>query len=195
MSERKDEVVVREGEEGEEAGETEEAESQSGHGEAGEAESSESEMEDEGDEEDWEDEDMDGSMESEPEPAPLIFQLVAQGNLAGVREILKSDRTAIYQQDSMGHTPIHVTRGKDSRALDMAKLLLSYGAQVNSQASELWTPLHIASVQGKKETCNLLLTNGAKYDLTLEYDKETPVDSARSSLYGNTREILQMFMR
>ena len=206
MSERKDEgeAVVREAEKAKEAEETEDAgpqstaeevESQSDHGEAG--QSSESERESEG-EEDWEDEEyMDGSMESEPEPDPLIFQLVRQGNLAGVRKILKSDRTAIYQQDSMGHTPIHVTRGKDSRALDMAKLLLSYGAQVNSQASEFWTPLHIASLQGKKELCNLLLTNGAKYDLTLEYDKKTPVDSARSSLalLENTREIFQMFKR
>ena len=78
----------------------------------------------------------------------------------------------------------------------MARLLLSYGALVNSQASEFHTPLHIASLTGKKDLCNLLLTNGARYDLTLEYNKETPLDLARKFSSGNKlREIFQAFIR
>ena len=119
--------------------------------------------------------------------------------LAGVREILKSDRTAIYQQDSMGHTPIHSPSsmgGGESQDLDMARLLLSYGAQVNSKASEFYTPLHIASLTGKKDLCNLLLTNGARYDLTLECSEKSPLDLASKFSSGNKlREIFQAFIR
>ena len=209
-----DQAVARETEETEEAGvpqsqeELPESESESGPGEPGEDAHSGSEMEEEEDEEDGEDweeeEDMDGSMESEPEPDPIIFQLVRQGDLAAVSQILRSDRTAVHQRDGMDHTPIHCPcpssmvmgwLGRDeSPGLDMAKLLLSYGAPVNSKASGSYTPLHIACVTGREKMCNLLLSNGARYDLKLEDGRKTPLNSV-TNLHGNGMEILKTFKR
>ena len=143
-----------------------------------------------------EEEEEDSSWESEPDP--IIFQLVRQGNMAAVSQILRSDRTAVHQRDGMDHTPIHEPSsmaGGQSRALDMAKLLLSYGAPVNSQASESYTPLRIACVTGREKICNLLLTNGARYDLELGgWSKQTPLDCARTSLNGKI-EILNILRR
>ena len=141
---------------------------------------------------------MDTSCESEPEPNHIIFQLVWEGNLVAVNQILKSDRTAVHQRDSQDHTPIHRPSpmgGEESRAVEMAKLLLSYGAPVNSHASELYTPLHIACETGKEKICNLLLTNGARYDVRLFNVGKTPLDSARGSLRGNYIEIVKTFLR
>ena len=147
-----------------------------------------SEMEEEGEDEE-EDEDEE---EEESEPDHIIFQLVREGNLEAVSEIVRSDRTAVHQRDCEHHTPIHETStmgGGQSLALDMAKLLLSYGAPVNSQASESYTPLHIACVTGQEKICNLLLTNGARYDLRVEDSWETPLELARNSILGKKREI------
>ena len=162
-----------------------------------EADSSVSEVEDEEDGEDWEDEEaMDSSMESEPEPDPVIFQLVLKEDLAGVRKILRSDLTAVHQQDSYQRTPLHCSTsmgGRDddddgSPALDMAKLLLSYGASVNSRASNFETPLHKACFWGRVKMCNLLLTNGARYDL-LDERRETPLQSAQYSINDKARNV------
>ena len=160
------------------------------------SEHSGSEMEDWEEEEDGED--MDGSWEYEREPDPIIFHLVQKEDLAAVSQMLKSDRTAVHQRDSMGHTPIHEPSSgfsDESLAVDMAKLLLSYGAPVNSQTSHLYTPLHIACVTGKGKICDLLLMNGARYDLKLDEERaQTPLDCARESL-NRKMEILNMFRR
>ena len=194
-----DEAVARETEEAGMPEDSEDTGPQSGHGEAelSESEMEDEEAEDEEDGEDWEDEeDMDRSMESEPDP--IIFDLVRQGDMAGVRKILRSDLTAVKQQGGMQHTPLHCSSsmgGRDedeSPALDMARLLLSYGAPVNSRASDFDTPLHIACFDGRVKMCNLLLTNGARYDLlqdTMDTRRETPLQSAQYSINDIARNV------
>ena len=179
-----------------------ESQSESGHGEVGEAESSESEMEDgEEDGEDWEDEeDMDSSMESEPEPDPVIFQLVRKGDLAGVRKILSSDRTAVHLRDGRDQTLLHlVVEGLGvppvaATYIKMARLLLSHGALVNSKSKArslhgFISPLHIALWLGRGEMSELLLTNGARHDLTTE-DGDTPLHTA-----GEEVEVVKTLLR
>ena len=206
-----DEAVAREAEEAgvpedsEDTGpqsqaELPESQSESGHGEVGEAESSESEMEDgEEDGEDWEDEeDMDSSMESEPEPDPVIFQLVRKGDLAGVRKILSSDRTAVHLRDGSDQTLTLLHLVADGfgglNKIKMARLLLSHGALVNSKARAgilhgLISPLHIALWLGRGEMSELLLTNGARHDLTTD-DGDTPLHTA-----GEEVEVVKTLLR
>lgn len=171
-----DEAVAREPEEtgmSESQPESSESQSQSGHDEAGETEHSESETEDE--------EDMDSSKK----PDPVIFPLVRQGDLAGVREILSSDLTSIYLLDGFDRTPLNFSTdgfgGPFSAPLatqiKMARLLLSHGALVNSRAYDLATPLHTASFCGNEKMCELLLTNGARLDLTTD-GGDTPLREA-----------------
>ena len=110
--------------------------------------------------------------ESEPEEDP-IFRMVNKDNITVVRDHLTADWTAIYRQDADGKQrfePLHhAADDTESHAkLEMAKLLLSRGALVNSRATEFLTPLHIASMMGREKMCNLLLTNGARYDLSTE---------------------------
>ena len=217
MSERMNEAVAREAEEAgvledsEDTGpqsqaELPESQSESGHGEVGEAESSESEMEDgEEDGEDWEDEeDMDSSMESEPEPDPVIFQLVRKGDLAGVRKILSSDRTAVHLRDGRDQTLLHlVVEGLGvppvaATYIKMARLLLSHGALVNSRANmifhDLVAPLHIACLRGREKMAELLLTNGARHDLTKDTGRDTPLHTA-GEVWKEQVEVVKTLLR
>ena len=144
----------------------------------GEAESSEDENDEEAEE------DPDSSMEdwSEPEPVHPIFHLVRQGDLAGVRDLLSSDRTALHQLDGTDHAPIHIPaigREESSVKLEMVRLLLSQGALVNSRASDFTTPLHIACMMGREKMCELLLVNGARFDLTLDNGRETALHESQ----------------
>ena len=187
------------------AGEEADVIEETGQVEQDDVEAESSEVEEEGDEEaeeeDWEaDWDLESSVESEPEPVHPIFNLLRQGDIAGVGELLASDRTVLLELDSSHHTPIHYPSmlicgsfEDESHAIDMAKLLLSHGALVNSKASD-YTPLHIACLLGKKRLSDLLLTNGARYDLTAE--GRTPLHKAVYSISnGNAREFVEMFRR
>ena len=120
--------------------------------------------------------------EEEEEPQHPVFDLVFQGNIEAVRQLLSTDRTLVHRRDHHDHSPIHYPakgRSESTAKLEMARLLLSQGALVNSRASEFYTPLHIACMMGREKMCELLLTNGARYDLKLEHGRYSPLDEAR----------------
>ena len=103
-----------------------------------------------------------------PRTRDRVFTLLSQGNSQAVRELLSTDRTLIHRLDHENHSLLHypAMEGEETPArIEMVKLLLSHGALVNSRASHFYTPLHIACMHGKKEMVELLLTNGARYDL------------------------------
>ena len=117
-------------------------------------------------------------------PIDRVFNLLSQGNTQAVRELLSTDRTLIYRLDLDDHSPIHYPakgRQETPAKIELAKLLLSHGALINSrESSEFITPLHIACMMGRKEMCEVLLTNGARYDLTLDHGRTSALDEAKS---------------
>ena len=179
----------------EETGLVDPADSAQSHGEEGEegeegASVHELEKEEEDDrEDDVEDDEAESGhelyeelFEEEEEPQHPVFDLVLQGNIEAVRQLLSTDRTLVHRRDHDDHSPIHYPakgRSESTAKLEMARLLLSQGALVNSRASEFYTPLHIACMMGREKMCELLLTNGARYDLKLEHGRYSPLDEAR----------------
>ena len=130
----------------------------------------------------YEMDEMEELFEEEEEPQHPVFDLVLQGNIEAVRQLLSTDRTLVHRRDHDDHSPIHYPakgRSESTAKLEMARLLLSQGALVNSRASEFYTPLHIACMMGREKMCELLLTNGARYDLKLEHGRYSPLDEAR----------------
>ena len=118
------------------------------------------------------------SEEEEREPVHPIFEQCRKRNLEAIREILKTDRTAVYQYGLI-HEPSSMRGGDSPENIEVAKLLLSHGAFINSR-EEPWnlTPLHVASMLGREKLCEFLLTNGARYSL-LSSSGETPFRIAR----------------
>ena len=178
----------------EETGLVDPADSAQSHGEEGEegeegASVHELEKEEEDDrEDDVEDDEAESGHEVDEldelyeEPQHPVFDLVFQGNIEAVRQLLSTDRTLVHRRDHDDHSPIHYPakgRSESTAKLEMARLLLSQGALVNSRASEFYTPLHIACMMGREKMCELLLTNGARYDLKLDIGRYSPLDEAR----------------
>jgi ankyrin repeat protein len=71
---------------------------------------------------------------------------------------------------------------------NLAKVLIEHGANVNSQDTDNWTPLHFASKDGYVDAARLLLDHGADAN-ALDNNNVTPFHLA--SRYGHL-EIVQL---
>lgn len=106
------------------------------------------------------------------------------GDKNGAQTLLKAGvkaDTAIYQ----GITPLHLTT-----SLDIAKLLVEYGANINAtEALEKETPLHIAARWGNKEMVTYFLETGADVN-ALNRDFQKPLDLARHYSHTEIESLL-----
>ena len=84
-----------------------------------------------------------------------------------VCELLLSRGACIYIRDSWGLSALHYACSNQMDAVDVCRLLLDYGADIN-QTCHLngQTPLFYASMKGNKKLCELLLDRGA--DMTIK---------------------------
>lgn len=76
-------------------------------------------------------------------------------------------------KDNAGYTPLHVSCARGH--INMVRLLLMYGAQVDSSAQGGIRPLHEASEGGHIEIIRLLLSYGAD-PLLFNYSGQTSMD-------------------
>lgn len=85
------------------------------------------------------------------------------------------DITTIDSVDEDGYTPLH--RAAYSNNVDIAKILIKYGANVNAQTEFKWTPLHSAVKWSNAEVAALLLQHGADVN-ALSEGQQTPLHIA-----------------
>lgn len=76
-----------------------------------------------------------------------------------VKNILIRDRSCKDAKDEDGYTPLH--RACYNNNVEIAKLLIQYGADVNARTEFGWTPLHSAAKWSNAECVALLLQYGA----------------------------------
>ena len=74
--------------------------------------------------------------------------------------------------------------------LELAQILLEFGAELNARDIEGWTPLHAAAATGNLQMINLLLDEGASLT-AINLDDKMPVDVSADS---DIRYILQQKM-
>ncbi len=74
-------------------------------------------------------------------------------------------------------------------SVDVARLLIDAGAQVNATAAGGYTPLHIAASNGNRDMVVLLLENGADPAARCDQDK-TPADYARERGHAEVLALL-----
>jgi len=98
------------------------------------------------------------------------------GDLEKVRELLKQS----------GRTPLHLAASRGH--LDVARLLVESGADVDARSEFGYTPLHVAAMEGYLDVARLLVESGADVDAR---DKKgrTPLDLARK---GGHREVMKL---
>lgn len=88
-----------------------------------------------------------------------ILWATNEGKLEIVRTILNNRVSCVSATDNDGYTPLH--RACYENHIDIAKLLIQYGANVNATTEFKWTPLHSASQWTNAYCVALLLQHGA----------------------------------
>jgi ankyrin repeat protein len=87
-----------------------------------------------------------------------VYRESLGGNLKRVTLLISQDPSLINQKDGKGYSPLHYAAGGGGE--DIARYLLSMGANPNIQDNEGMTPLHIAAGRGSTEVVKLLLEGG-----------------------------------
>lgn len=104
----------------------------------------------------------------------IIFQAAADGNLAKVEALLKRNPTLINLRDRHSKTPLHKTA-----TVEIAGLLIRYGADVNARGWMGSTPLHEMTSKDRLDIAQLLIAHGANVNATRDYNI-TPLHWAKS---------------
>ncbi|CAG7832151.1 unnamed protein product [Allacma fusca] len=95
-----------------------------------------------------------------------IMANINEDNLIGVRLLIESGQVGVDDRDESGATALMTTchRGK----LNVVRILLDKGAEVNAEDSDSWTPLHYAAKEGHHTIVQYLINHGA--DITHKDD-------------------------
>ncbi len=89
-----------------------------------------------------------------------LMSAVVSHDVDGVRFFSKAGAALVNQKNLGGATALHLAcREKD---LEIVKILIESGADVNVVDNEGWTPVMRAALAGEDKIVNLLLDNGAK---------------------------------
>lgn len=121
----------------------------------------------------------------------------AEGHTQVAKVLLKSAQrhgpeneiAYIRAPDKEGNTALHLAVQNGSLAV--VNLLLSHGADVNSQKNNLATPLHLAATCGFLDIAKVVVYNGANID-SQDIEQLTPMH--RAALY-NKVEILEFLVK
>ena len=124
----------------------------------------------------------------------LLLEASDHGNVDQVRLFLELGANANHaniNSNNYGYEiqPIHLAA--KNGYLEIAKLLLLNGANVNAKDAAHQTPLHFAASRGNFEIAKLLLQNGANINLKTSYYQETPLHYAA---YNGNFEIVKLLI-
>ena len=104
-----------------------------------------------------------------------IHEYAADGNVAEITQDLAARPTDVNLTDDAGRTPLHLAA--THCRIDMARLLLDKGAEIDAKAAGGATALHLAAQAGCVDMVNLLLAKGANANARDDQGR-TPLDRA-----------------
>ena len=96
-----------------------------------------------------------------------------------VKLIIEKEKSLIFSKDTYGRTPLHyVIFNSNSFQVEMAKMLIDNGSEINCLDEENMTPLHFAAENGKGKIIPILMKSGADPLLTCNRDNKNSLDLA-----------------
>lgn len=102
-----------------------------------------------------------------------------------LKEVLTKKPSVVNASDRDGYTPLH--KACYNNNVEMAKLLLQYGADPNAETELGWIPLHSACKWNNAECVALMLQHGSDINAT-SHGHQTPLHIAAS--VSNSRSTL-----
>ena len=124
------------------------------------------------------------SGEEPPTPFMLAYRAVEDADLERLRELLDEHPELVRQRGTNGNDLFGM-----AGALDVVRLLLERGADVNRGNDYGWTKLHSAGYGNDRELAEFLVAAGARADLYGRGDGGTPLIAA---LFWGHREVVDV---
>jgi uncharacterized protein len=130
--------------------------------------------------------------------ATPLFLAASRGNVQTVRALLAGGADPLMTTEK-GTAPLHVatwggspyagdwTEDEKKNLLDVTKLLVEKGADVNSVGEHRWTPLHGAAYKGVDAVVQFLVEHGARIDVFDEYG-QTPLSIANAVITVGSKD-------
>ena len=100
-----------------------------------------------------------------------LWAAAFQGTVVDVKRLLAGGASIEDTGDGSGSRPLHCVALR-SGGVQITRLLVLKGADVNSTYQGGWTPLHVAAHQGREKIALILLQHGA--DIMAENDAGRP---------------------
>ncbi len=88
-----------------------------------------------------------------------IHELVEEQDYGVVRDCIQRDPSIVCLPDALGNHPLHIAA--DAGDIEIVKLLIDSGADVNARGDALRTPLHFAASAGLADVALFLAQRGA----------------------------------
>jgi ankyrin repeat protein len=137
-----------------------------------------------------------GSMCSSGHGYNLLHAVVEFGQEHTIRYLLDVEQTAplanpytvVDVKDHHGHAPLHLAAR--NRRLEVAKLFLTHGADVNIKSNNLQTPLIVATTAGDVDIIRLLLDHHANITAKDEYGWQ----AIHYAVYQSQGEIIELLL-
>lgn len=117
-----------------------------------------------------------------------FFKALLDGNSVSINSLLNFSPKLAFVKDTNGRLPTHLAALKGY--VEIMEILLSKGADIESNDKEKRTPLHYAAEAGSRQMVEFLLAKGA---LTMPEDRKrkTPKDLANMNGHGEIIDILK----
>ncbi|XP_064641766.1 protein phosphatase 1 regulatory subunit 16A-like isoform X9 [Lineus longissimus] len=108
----------------------------------------------------------------------MLLEAASRNDIEEVQHLLNANVSPDVTNED-GLTALHQCCIDDNE--NMMQLLIEFGANVNAQDSELWTPLHAAATCGHVHLCKYLIEKGADL-LAVNADGNMPYDICEDEL-------------
>jgi len=96
---------------------------------------------------------------NEDEKYKNIYEAIENNDMQAVKDFIRKKPKIVNFRDNFGWTPLHeAVYGEHT---DIAKLLIDYGADVNTKYKDGTTPLHLAALRGQTDAIKLLIDHDA----------------------------------
>ncbi|MCD4782551.1 MAG: TolC family protein [Candidatus Eremiobacteraeota bacterium] len=117
-----------------------------------------------------------------------IFQLVEKGDIKAVGKLLNKNPNIVKKRNESEWNPLHTACFSGN--IEMAKLFLKNGADINAESRTGMTPTYLAATEGYSQLVDMLAQKGAKLDVPAGNSLWTPLMRASTKGYVKTAEVL-----